>query len=232
MTAIQTIGLKKHYGRADRLVHALDGVDLTVEAGEFISVVGRSGSGKTTLLDCLGLLMRPTEGRVMIDGEDAGLLSDSRRAEVRGRRIGFIFQDFNLLPSLTAMENILLPLRYTGGDRLAARRRAEALLEEFEMSDRAEHRPTELSGGESQRVAIARALINQPALVLGDEPTGELDSETSATLLGLLRRVNRENGVTFVIVTHDLELASRTDRIVRLRDGRVISDERIPAQVA
>jgi ABC-type lipoprotein export system ATPase subunit len=226
MALIQLKDLKKYYGKGDKAVHAIDGINLEIEKGEFVSIVGRSGSGKTTTLDCLGLLMRPTSGQVLIDGVDTGTLSDGRRAEFRSRRVGFIFQGFNLLPSLNALDNVLLPLRYSGGDKKATRARAEALFEEIGMSDRAKHRPSQLSGGEQQRVAIARALINEPALVLGDEPTGEVDTETSQKLIALMRRMNREYGVTFVIVTHDLDLASRTDRLIRLKDGRVISDEK------
>lgn len=224
MATIRVEDLTKHYGREPNLVKALDGVSLEVHQGEFAAIVGRSGSGKTTMLDCLGLLMRPTRGKVELDGVDASTLSDGQRAQIRGTRIGFIFQEFNLLPTMSAIENILLPLRYSHGDRRAARRRAEQLLEEVDLGDRMHHRPTELSGGQQQRIAIARSLINQPSLVLGDEPMGEVDTETAAKLLGLMRRINAEQNVTFLIVTHDLDLASRTDRIIRLRDGHVVSD--------
>ena len=225
MANIELHDLKKIYGKGDRAVHAVDGVNLSIDNGEFISIVGRSGSGKTTTLDCLGLLLRPTSGKIIIDGVDTSTLSNGKRAEFRSRKIGFIFQGFNLLPSLNALDNVMLPLRYGGGDKKAARRRAQELFEEIGMADRMHHRPTQLSGGEQQRVAIARALINQPSLVLGDEPTGEVDTETSQKLIALMRRLNRETGVTFVIVTHDLDLSSRTDRMIRLKDGRVISDE-------
>lgn len=226
MAKIETRNLAKHYGKGRGLVRAVDGIDLMVQGGEFIAIVGRSGSGKTTLLDCLGLLLKPTSGEVHIDGVNVSTLSDGGRAEFRSKRIGFIFQGFNLLPSLTALENVLLPIRYSGGDKSAAKKRAEELLEEVGLPDRRHHLPTELSGGEQQRVAIARAVINHPALVLADEPTGEVDTETSKTLVTLMKRMNREQGVTFVIVTHDRDLASQTDRIVRLRDGRVIGDEK------
>ncbi len=229
MPAMRLEGLTKHYGDPAHGVNALTGVDLQIGQGEFVAVVGRSGSGKTTMLDCIGLLMQPTAGRVLLDGVDAGSLSERQRAELRSHRIGFIFQEFNLLATMTAMENILLPLRYSGGDRRAARARAEALLGEVGLADRANHRPTQLSGGEQQRIAIARSLINQPSLVLGDEPMGEVDTETSDLLLGLMRRINLESSVTFVIVTHDLELAARTDRRIRLRDGHLISDEKLAA---
>jgi len=174
------------------------------------------------MLDLLGLLLRPTSGRILIDGVDTGTLKDGERATMRGERIGFIFQEFNLLPTLNALENVMLPLRYRRGKDPDGRARAMRLLEEVDLADRVEHRPAELSGGQAQRVAIARSLINNPALVLGDEPTGEVDSETSTQLIDLMRRMNRERGVTFVIVTHDMEIANRTDRIIRLKDGGVI----------
>jgi len=227
MPTMRLEGLAKHYGRPHEVVKALDGVSLEIEQGEFVAVVGRSGSGKTTMLDCVGLLMRPTAGRVLLDGVDTGRLGERERAELRSRRIGFIFQEFNLLPTLSALENVLLPLRYSGGDRRAGRRRAEQLLEEMGLGDRVGHRPAELSGGQQQRVAIARSLIGQPTLVLGDEPMGEVDTETADLLLSLMRRINRESRVTFLIVTHDLDLAARTDRIIHLRDGHLAGDERV-----
>ncbi len=223
MTAVHTESLTKHYKQGANVVRALDGVTLTIERGEFVAVIGRSGSGKTTLLDCLGLLLRPTSGRVLIDDLETGTLKDGQRADLRGRRIGFIFQEFNLLPGLSALENVMLPLRYTRNER-DGQTRARALLEEVDLVARAHHRPDQLSGGEQQRVAIARSLINQPTLVLGDEPTGEVDSETSQQLVTLMRRMNQDHGVTFVVVTHDTELAQRADRIIRLKDGRVLSD--------
>jgi ABC-type lipoprotein export system ATPase subunit len=227
MPTIRLEGLTKHYGRAGQVVRALDGVTLDIEQGEFVAVVGRSGSGKTTMLDCAGLLMRPTAGRVLLDGVDTGRLGERERAELRSRRIGFIFQEFNLLPTLSAIENVLLPLRYSGAEHQAGRRRAEMLLEEMELGGRASHRPAELSGGQQQRVAIARSLIGQPTLVLGDEPMGEVDTETASMLLSLMRRINRESRVTFLIVTHDLDLAARADRIIHLRDGRLAGDARV-----
>jgi ABC-type lipoprotein export system ATPase subunit len=224
MTDFELIDVAKHYRQGSNVVRALDGVSLRIEGGEFAAVVGRSGSGKTTLLDVAGLLLRPTSGRILVGGNDTARLSDGARADLRARRVGFIFQEYNLLPALNVLENVLLPLRYAGGDRAEGRRRAERLLDAVGLTDRLRHRPDELSGGQQQRVAIARALINRPALVLGDEPTGAVDSQTSAELIGLMRRLNRDEGVTFVIVTHDLELAGQTDRIIRLRDGRVESD--------
>jgi putative ABC transport system ATP-binding protein len=224
MAEIRLNDLTKHYRQGKETVRALDGVDLEIGAGEFVSVVGRSGSGKTTLLDLVGLLLRPTRGSVVLDGVDTSTLRDGQLAQLRGRKLGFIFQEYNLLPTLNVLENVLLPLRYTKGTG-ADRRRGLDLLEVVGLSDRVRHRPDQLSGGQQQRVAIARALINSPTLVLGDEPTGAVDSQTSDELIGLMRQLNREANVTFMIVTHDLELAGRTDRVIRLRDGRVVGDE-------
>jgi putative ABC transport system ATP-binding protein len=226
MADIQLVNLTKTYRQGSHTITALDGVDLRIESGEFTSIVGRSGSGKTTLLDLAGLLLRPTSGTVLLDGEDTAKLSDGGRADLRARRIGFIFQEYNLLPALTVVENVMLAHRYGGGDRREGRRRALDLLELVGLEGRLRHRPDQLSGGQQQRVAIARALVNRPALVLADEPTGAVDSQTSDELVALMRRLNREEGVTFVVVTHDLELAAKTDRIVRLADGRVLADDR------
>ncbi len=231
MASIELVDLTKHYRQGKTVVRALDGVSLKISAGELISVVGRSGSGKTTMLDLMGLLLRPTSGTVLIDGLDAGQLQDDRRADVRSQRIGFIFQEFNLLPSLSVLENVMLPLRYTRSNVRDGRERARELLEAVGLGDRARHRPDELSGGQQQRVAIARALVNRPAVVLGDEPTGSVDTQTSQELLGYIRRLNREEGVTFVIVTHDLDLAGRAYRMIRLSDGRVVSDELVRHEV-
>ena len=220
---IQIENLTKHYRQGQATVRALDGVTLSLQAGEFVSVVGRSGSGKTTLLDSVGLLVRPTSGRVVIDGVDATAVKDGQKARLRSEKIGFVFQEYNLLPAFDALENVMLPLRYAvrpKGDRAWA----ESLLREVGLEDRMHHRPDQLSGGQQQRVAIARALVNRPSVVLGDEPTGAVDSETSAQLLALMRAMNRDHGVTFVIVTHDLELAGQADRVIRLRDGHVVAD--------
>jgi len=227
MASIELVDLTKHYRKGKTVVRAVDGVSLEIGAGEFISVVGRSGSGKTTMLDLMGLLLRPTSGTVLIDGQDVGRLGDDRRADVRGQRIGFIFQEFNLLPALNVVENVMLPLRYAKAKAKDGRARTMELLESVGLEDRARHRPDELSGGQQQRVAIARALVNRPTVVLGDEPTGSVDTQTSKELVRLMRWLNREEGVTFVIVTHDLELAGHADRIIRLSDGRVVGDEPI-----
>jgi len=217
--------LVKVYQRGSSEVRAVDGVSLHVKAGEFMAIMGRSGSGKTTLLDLLGCLLRPTSGELEIDGRSVIGASDGELATIRRERIGFVFQEFNLIPTLTALENVLLPLRY-GARRPDGRARATELLELVGLGSRASHRPTELSGGEQQRVAIARALVNEPAVILADEPTGELDSATSETLMETLRSLNRDRGVTIIIVTHDAGIAGRTDRVVRLSDGRVMADER------
>ena len=216
--------LTKHYTQGKNIVRALDGIKLTIEDGEFVAVVGRSGSGKTTLLDSLGLLLKPTGGTVAIDGVETTRLKDDQKARLRGEKIGFIFQEYNLLPTLSALENVMLPLRYASKPK-GDREWAEKLLAEVGLEDRMHHRPDQMSGGQQQRVAIARSLVNRPSVVLGDEPTGAVDTETSDQLAAIMRRMNRQHGVTFVIVTHDLDLAAKTDRIIRLKDGTVMSDE-------
>jgi ABC-type lipoprotein export system ATPase subunit len=226
MANIELIDLTRHYRQGKNVVRALDGVSLQIQSGEFVSFVGRSGSGKTTLLDLVGLLLRPTEGRVLVDGTETARLGDGQRADLRSRQIGFIFQEYNLLPALNVLENVMLPLRYARkAPSKDGKRRALQLLEVVGLADRARSRPDELSGGQQQRVAIARALINRPALVLADEPTGAVDTQTAQEVMGVMRRLNREEGVTFALVTHDLDLAAQTDRMIRLKDGKVVSDQ-------
>src|SRR4030081_2491564 len=223
MASIELRELTKYYKQASTTVKAVDGINLSVEAGEFISIVGRSGSGKTTTLDLLGLLLRPTSGQIVLDGIDTGKLRDGARAHLRGKKLGFVFQDFNLLPGLNALQNVMLPLRYTKNGK-DGKTRAASLLDEVGLKDPMHHRPDQLSGGEKRRVALPRSRINRPSLVLGDEPTGEVDSETSQQIVSLMRRMNREHGVTFILVTHDMDVAAQTDRVIRLKDGKVLSD--------
>jgi len=229
VAAIEVRDLTRKYRQGEaNMVKALDGVTLSVGAGEFVSMVGRSGSGKTTFLHCVGLLLRPTSGQVIIDGIDTTALTDRERADFRGHRIGFVFRDQNLLPSLTALQNVMLPLRY-GRIGRGGRKRARELLDLAGLGDHMHQRPGQLTAGQSQRVAIARALIKAPTLVLADEPTGEVDNETSDELLFLMQQLNRTSGVTFIIATHDVDVATCMDRMIRLSDGQVRADERLRA---
>ncbi|GBD14433.1 putative ABC transporter ATP-binding protein YknY [bacterium HR25] len=225
--AVVARGLRKTYRLGSSVVRALDGLDLVVERGEFVAIMGRSGSGKSTLLHVLGGLDRPDEGQVVIEGQDITRLSNGQVTRLRREKVGFVFQEFNLVPTLTALENVELPLRYAGVSRGERRRRAAEALAMVGLGERLHHRPSQLSGGEQQRVAIARALVNRPAVVLADEPTGELDSQTAMQVVDLMRGLARELGQTFVIVTHDPAVGERCQRIIRMNDGRIISDERI-----
>lgn len=222
--------LRKDYG--ERVVtHAVDGVDFTLCPGEFTALMGPSGSGKSTLLNLIGLLDRPTGGRVLIRGRDTAGLDDTELTRLRARAIGFVFQFHHLLPAFSALENVLLPaLADRGRPDPAMRGRATALLERVGLAQRLRHRPSELSGGQQQRVAVARALMAAPPLVLADEPTGNLDTHSADEVFALLRAINREEGTTFLIVTHDRRMAERCDRIVELVDGRIVMDGAAPGR--
>lgn len=215
--------VSKHYRLGGQVVRALEGFDLEIRIGEYVSIMGPSGSGKSTLMHLLGCLDLPTRGDYVLDGVSVAGLGDDRLAEIRGRKIGFVFQTFNLLPRLSALENVALPLTYQATPRAERQSRALAALAEVELDQRADHRPSELSGGERQRVAIARALVTRPAIVLADEPTGNLDSKVGREILALFDRLHAA-GKTLIVVTHDEGVARRAQRIVRLRDGHKVED--------
>jgi putative ABC transport system ATP-binding protein len=223
---VETRALTRIYRLGAAPVHALRGVDLAIERQAFVSIMGRSGSGKSTLLHLIGCLDRPNSGSVWLDGVEVSALPRRRLPAIRRQKVGFVFQAFNLLSHLTALENVTLPLRYSRLARREGRRRAEYLLERVGLADRLTHRPTELSGGEQQRVALARALINRPAIVLADEPTGEVDTHTAAEIIELLRELNHSEGQTFILVTHDPLVAEATDLTLFLQDGQVVNETR------
>jgi putative ABC transport system ATP-binding protein len=223
---IRVRDLAKTYHLGDHAVHALRGVSLEVERGDFVAVMGPSGSGKSTFMNLLGCLDRPTEGQYYLDGQDVARLSRDALAAVRNRRIGFVFQTFNLLPRVTAIDNVELPLLYTGTPAAERRQRAAACLRQVGLGGREAHRPSQLSGGQQQRVAIARALVNSPSLILADEPTGNLDTRTSVEILAILQALNRD-GITVVMVTHEEDIARYARRILGFRDGRLRSDQRV-----
>ena len=210
----------------DTIVEALRGVALEVEGGEFVVIMGSSGSGKSTLMHILGCLDHPTSGQLSIDGEDVSRMNGGRLAEIRNRRIGFVFQQFNLLSRTAAINNVELPLLYAGVGSSERKRRAQESLDKVGLSHRMGHYPSQLSGGEQQRVAIARALINNPAILMADEPTGNLDTKSGIEILTILQELN-ENGITLVMVTHEREVAEHGDRIIHLRDGNIVSEEKV-----
>jgi len=219
---IETIDLTKTYRIRDREIRALNRVNLKIKDGEFIAIMGPSGSGKTTLINLIGGLDRPSSGTVILDGNNLNELDETALTELRCRKVGFVFQSYNLIPILTALENVELPTIAAGLPGEEGRSRAVAILKQVGLGDRLHHRPLELSGGEQQRVAVARALVNSPSIVLADEPTGNLDSNTGVQLIDLMKELNRESGVTFIICTHDQLVAEHANRIVRIRDGRVV----------
>ncbi|MBI5965926.1 MAG: ABC transporter ATP-binding protein [Chloroflexi bacterium] len=217
--------LMKVYQMGDNEVRALDGASFTIEKGEMVSIMGPSGSGKSTLMSIIGCLDAPTGGKYLLDGVAVENLDETQLAEVRGRKIGFIFQQFNLLARTSALENVMLPLTYAGVTGKEREARAMKALERVGLGDRTHHAPSELSGGQQQRVAIARALVNEPAILLADEPTGALDSKTGVEIMDLFQSLHRESGQTVILVTHDAYVARHTERIIRLSDGAIVSDE-------
>jgi putative ABC transport system ATP-binding protein len=240
MALLDAQELRKTYRLSKtNVVQALRGVDVTVEAGEMVAIMGPSGSGKSTLMHILGLLHSPDRASdgvpapsLLIDGRDVSMLGDRARTRIRATEMGFVFQSFNLVPTLSALENVALAGEYAGLGGRAARAAAVSALDLVGLADRGSHRPAELSGGEQQRAAIARALVNRPKLILADEPTGNLDSARAAEVLGLMRQFNREQGQTFVLVTHDAEVGAMCDRIIRMRDGLVVGEDALEALAA
>jgi putative ABC transport system ATP-binding protein len=220
--SIRAIDLTRVYEVGETTIEAIRGVSLEVPRGQFVALVGPSGSGKSTFLNLVGGLDRPTKGELWVDGVELSASKEKALTEHRRRRVGFVFQSFNLLPRSTALENVALPLMFVGVTERERLERARDLLARVGLEDRLAHRPTQLSGGEQQRVAIARALVTRPAIILADEPTGNVDSVTGGEIMGLLRRLNRDQGVTLLLVTHDAEAASFADRIVHLRDGQIV----------
>lgn len=221
-TIIKLDNVWKIYEMGDVEVKALQGMSLEVREGEFVAIMGPSGSGKSTAVNMIGCLDVPTRGKILLDGHDISKLSESDLAQIRGKKIGFIFQQFNLIPTLTALENVALPIVFQSIDREKRTKKATELLQIVELGDRMEHNPTELSGGQQQRVAIARALANDPEVILADEPTGNLDSSTGETVMSFLQKLNRKDGKTIIMVTHDSNVAKHADRIEFLKDGKIV----------
>jgi len=226
---IRLEGVHKTYTMGDVEVHALRGVSLTIREGEFVAIMGTSGSGKSTTMNIVGCLDRPTRGTYTLDGQDVSALSKDERADIRSRKLGFVFQGFNLLSRTSALENVELPMLYAGVDTAERHRRAVEALRSVGLAGREQNHPNQLSGGQQQRVAIARALVNNPALILADEPTGNLDSRTSVEVMEIFQRLNRVRGITLVLVTHESDIASYADRVVIFKDGRVKKDYKVAA---
>ncbi|MFZ9354400.1 MAG: ABC transporter ATP-binding protein [Candidatus Nanopelagicales bacterium] len=223
-TVVEMKNVAKYFGEGSSKVKALDGVDLTINKGEFVAIVGPSGSGKSTMMNLIGCLDRPTSGRVKIAGEDLSKLNDKKLTSLRNLAIGFVFQSFFLLPKTDALDNVATPLFYRGISSREARKKAMQMLTKLGLGDRHSHQSTELSGGQQQRVAIARALVTEPSLILADEPTGALDSNTGKQVMELFQQLNKE-GKTIVLITHDLDIAAKAKRRITLKDGKVISDD-------
>jgi putative ABC transport system ATP-binding protein len=221
---IKLENIAKIYRMGKVEVPALRGIDLNIKQGEMVAIIGASGSGKSTLMNIIGFLDKPTTGRYMLDGADVSRLNDNKLAELRNKKIGFVFQTFNLLPRVSALANVELPLIYSGGGQ--RRKSSLEALERVGLGGRAAHKPTELSGGEQQRVAIARALVNQPSLILADEPTGNLDSSATTEIIRIFCKLHQE-GITVILVTHEMDVATQAQRIIRLLDGKIISDEKV-----
>ncbi len=219
---IEMKNITKSYEMGTQVVHALRGVDLEIDEGEFVAIMGPSGSGKSTLMNVLGCLDAPTDGTYTLDGIDVSNMSDDEQARIRNRRIGFVFQQFNLLPRTTAEKQVSLPLMYAGLGRGERAERAEQALTSVGLGDRTDHKPDELSGGQQQRVAIARALVTNPAIILADEPTGALDTQTGIEILDIFKKLNRDDGITVIMITHDPEIAEHANRTVWIRDGLIV----------
>ena len=224
MPLIEVTNLEKDYPTGAGVFQALRGISLTIAEGEFVAIMGASGSGKSTFMNLLGCLDRPTRGSYQLNGQDVSRLSSDQLAALRNREIGFVFQGFNLLPKLTALDNVALPLMYAGMGRDARRRQAQAMLDRVGLGERSHHTPLQLSGGQQQRVAIARALATRPRIIFADEPTGNLDSETSRQVMAFFSQLNREEGITLVLVTHETDIAAYAQRRIRFQDGRVVED--------
>ncbi len=222
---IQTENLMKVYQMGDSEVRALNGASFTIDKGEMVAIMGPSGSGKSTLMSIIGCLDAPTSGKYMLDGVSVENMDEAKLAETRGRKIGFVFQQFNLLARTSALENVMLPLTYAGVSGKERNDRAMKALDRVGLSQRTHHAPNELSGGQQQRVAIARALVNEPAILLADEPTGALDSKTSVEIMDLFQSLHKDSGQTVILVTHDSYVARHTDRIIKISDGKIVSDE-------